>query len=281
MDTFEERIKKIKALSAYSLPDNTADARLSAEEIKKKFYEPLLYLLNLLNEVEGSLKECATENETQTNEILDLKVRVAESIAKVDAVLEAAKNVRYDILSGDLPAKTYVSGSGNSQEIASEFETITRSLDNVIGDIMQLNQADRNLAQNIASALNQAKQYTDEKSVKMYKAKGSVMNYYELPTENQVGDVYNIVNADKEHEIDAGDNVVWTDKGTWDKLGGNYDHKPIFDNINYIGTGGIKAMSGYDQDTGEITLELFDFVNPEYDEDTGVLTINAELKELN
>ena len=53
--------------------------------------------------------------------------------------------------------------------------------------------------------------------------KGTVDNYADLPTEGNVaGDVWNIVNADVEHGIKAGDNVAWT--GTdWDVLAGIMD----------------------------------------------------------
>lgn len=49
------------------------------------------------------------------------------------------------------------------------------------------------------------------------------------------------------------------------------------DQINYIGTGGIKAVSSYDDSTGEITFEFFDFVETSYDESKAELTITASL----
>lgn len=57
----------------------------------------------------------------------------------------------------------------------------------------------------------------------IYTYKGTVENYSDLPTENlSLGDVYNIANADRAHDIDAGDNVAWT--GTeWDNLSGIFD----------------------------------------------------------
>lgn len=51
------------------------------------------------------------------------------------------------------------------------------------------------------------------------KVKGSVNNYSNLPTNPEIGDMYNIVNADEANNIKAGDNVVWN--GTvWDNYGG-------------------------------------------------------------
>ena len=57
----------------------------------------------------------------------------------------------------------------------------------------------------------------------IYKFKGTKTNYADLPTTNRVtGDVWNIINADAEHGIKAGDNVAWN--GTaWDNLSGTVD----------------------------------------------------------
>lgn len=53
--------------------------------------------------------------------------------------------------------------------------------------------------------------------------KGSKDTYAELPkTGNKVGDVWNIVNADKANGIKAGDNVAW-DGTAWDVLAGVMD----------------------------------------------------------
>ena len=53
----------------------------------------------------------------------------------------------------------------------------------------------------------------------VYRAKGSVQTYAELPTENnQVGDVYNVIEAFGDYG--AGTNFVWTTENTWDALGG-------------------------------------------------------------
>ena len=50
--------------------------------------------------------------------------------------------------------------------------------------------------------------------------KGSVETYSNLPTSGQeIGDMYNVLTADPEHGIAAGDNVVWTENG-WDNFSG-------------------------------------------------------------
>ena len=71
----------------------------------------------------------------------------------------------------------------------------------------------------------------------VYRAKGTVANYSDLPTDAKEGDVYNITNADKEHNINAGDNVVYTAEKTWDNLSG------IVDLSDYVQKDGNKVLS--------------------------------------
>lgn len=53
--------------------------------------------------------------------------------------------------------------------------------------------------------------------------KGSKDTYADLPTTgNKKGDVWNIVNADAAHGVNAGDNVAWNGT-TWDVLAGTVD----------------------------------------------------------
>ena len=57
----------------------------------------------------------------------------------------------------------------------------------------------------------------------VYKYKGSVTAYADLPTTGQeVGDVYNVETADSTHGIKAGDNVAWNGSA-WDVLSGMVD----------------------------------------------------------
>ena len=57
----------------------------------------------------------------------------------------------------------------------------------------------------------------------VYKYNGSVETYADLPTSGQqVGDVYNVKQADPDHNIEAGDNVAW-DGTAWDILAGDTD----------------------------------------------------------
>lgn len=57
----------------------------------------------------------------------------------------------------------------------------------------------------------------------VYKYNGSVETYADLPTsKQQIGDVYNVKQADPDHNIEAGDNVAW-DGTAWDILAGDTD----------------------------------------------------------
>lgn len=85
----------------------------------------------------------------------------------------------------------------------------------------------------IASALAEAKSYTDTRVSSVYRVKGSVQNYEDLPANPEVGDVYNVINANPEHHITAGENVVWN--GTqWDELGGIFDTTAITSRLNQL-----------------------------------------------
>ena len=66
------------------------------------------------------------------------------------------------------------------------------------------------------------KQEVDSLLSSIYRVKGSVAGFSELPTNPSVGDVYNIIYPDFDMGIQAGDNVVWTGE-SWDRLGGSVD----------------------------------------------------------
>ena len=78
---------------------------------------------------------------------------------------------------------------------------------------------------------------------------GSVDNYSDLPVSgNNVGDVWNIVNADSVHQIKAGDNVIWNGKA-WDNLSGFVDLSNYPTNADVA-----KAVVGTTYSGGTITF---------------------------
>lgn len=64
------------------------------------------------------------------------------------------------------------------------------------------------------------KSEVDAKVSSVMRYKGSKDTYAELPSEgNEIGDVWNVVGADAENGVRAGDNFAWNGTG-WDNLGG-------------------------------------------------------------
>lgn len=88
------------------------------------------------------------------------------------------------------------------------------------------------------AVLNCLKNYAKKDDIsKVYKYKGTKTNYSELTTSgNNIGDVWNITNADTANHIKAGDNVVW-DGSKWDNLSGTVDLS------NYLQKGGKQTTT--------------------------------------
>ena len=92
-----------------------------------------------------------------------------------------------------------------------------------VNDALQL-KADKTQLNNYFTTTTADSTYAKKSDISnVYKFKGTKTNYADLPTTNRVtGDVWNIINADAEHGIKAGDNVAWN--GTaWDNLSGTVD----------------------------------------------------------
>lgn len=88
-------------------------------------------------------------------------------------------------------------------------------------------------AANVEQTLTSKNYATKADISSVYKAKGSVETYAELPKSNQqIGDVYNVETADSSHGVKAGDNVVWTGE-EWDVLSGTVDLSNYYDMTNY------------------------------------------------
>lgn len=99
-----------------------------------------------------------------------------------------------------------------NNEVNQLVEEINLKLDDTVAASTYLRQDDANATYAKKSDISN-----------IYKFKGTKTNYSELPTTGVItGDVWNITNADAEHDIKAGDNVAWN--GTaWDNLSGTVD----------------------------------------------------------
>jgi hypothetical protein len=73
----------------------------------------------------------------------------------------------------------------------------------------------------VASELTKYAKTSDISTV--YRVKGSVETYADLPESPTVGDVYNVKTADATHNVNAGDNLVWSSDKVWDNLSGIVD----------------------------------------------------------
>lgn len=119
--------------------------------------------------------------------------------------------------------------------INGEITTIKSDITSIEGDITELQGSLGNAEGDITAVTNaldaHKADYDNPHKVTaaqlglatVYKYKGSVETYAALPTSGQqVGDVYNVKQADPDHNIEAGDNVAW-DGTTWDILAGDTD----------------------------------------------------------
>lgn len=119
--------------------------------------------------------------------------------------------------------------------INGEITTIKSDITSIEGDITELQGSLGNAEGDITAVTNAlAAHKTDYDNphkvtaaqlglATVYKYKGSVETYADLPTsDQQVGNVYNVKQADPDHNIEAGDNVAW-DGTTWDILAGDTD----------------------------------------------------------
>ncbi len=86
-----------------------------------------------------------------------------------------------------------------------------------------VNASDTNLITSgaVASELTKYAKTSDISTV--YRVKGSVETYADLPESPTVGDVYNVKTADATHNVNAGDNLVWSSDKVWDNLSGIVD----------------------------------------------------------
>lgn len=104
---------------------------------------------------------------------------------------------------------------GNRVLTEQDLQTIAERID-IEGSVSELiNQAEQN-----------AKDYADSLITSLYKVKGSVSSYSNLPNNADIGDVYNVVQASgtigTDSYVPPGTNYVWTGS-SWDPLGGTVD----------------------------------------------------------
>lgn len=180
------------------------------------------------------LKRRDAEGQMHEIELVDL-ITKANKVPGVEAGVEAVKK-RVETLSGEVNTKTPL-------ESFEAFKTETN------GEIQKVKSNVLQLSNSVYT-----KSEIDGKLTGAFHYKGSVETYAELPKEDlQVGDVWNVVQPDAEHHINAGDNVAWNGSG-WDALCGVVD------------------LSGYDT-IEQVAQKIADAVAPKADK----TSVDAEL----
>ena len=95
--------------------------------------------------------------------------------------------------------------------------------------------------------------FVTSKMAIVYKYKGSVLELSDLPTECEIGDVYNVVNEN-------GKNFAWT--GTeWDDIGGIVDLSEYTDPNLYTDENIINAINKNHQSIEELSMEYFNEIS--------------------
>lgn len=180
------------------------------------------------------LKRRDAEGEMHEIELVDL-ITKANKVPGIETGVEAVKT-RVDILDTEVDTKTPL-------ESFEAFKTETN------GEIQKVKSNVLQLSNSVYT-----KSEIDGKLTGAFHYKGSVETYAELPKEDlQVGDVWNVVQPDADHHINAGDNVAWNGSG-WDALCGVVD------------------LSGYDT-IEQVAQKIADAVAPKADK----TSVDAEL----
>lgn len=154
--------------------------------------------------------------------IIPIKNAVSSLAGAVSALDNEIDNLSWDDI-GNKPNTFAPSSHNHDNRYYTETEIDTKigsaslqtTNQNIHGAINELKSSIENMSYN---------DLTDKPNLSaLYRYKGTVNNYSDLPsTDLEIGDGYNIVNADSTHGIAAGDNVVWN--GTaWDNHRGDID----------------------------------------------------------
>ena len=171
----------------------------------------------------------------------DYATKEEVATAKAEAVDSAYTNARTNLIgvSTDEPtadtiwgAKNYAKGvSGDViTYVDGQLNTTNANVTTVSGNVVALSGA-------VASMSGDVSDYIDQRLSTVYKFKGSVSEYGNLPNNAENGDVYNMLNEygtfGEEGYYPAGTNFAWvedsgvTGGGYWDALGGQFDYTDL------------------------------------------------------
>lgn len=171
-----------------------------------------------------------------------LNVSAVEFQGKFDADIYNCQNIRFDSSQVDKSSTYTISFSTVETGTGQSFVRYGfKDQNGVIGDSLKPNDiidASNHSVITSKAVVDYLQNYAKKSDISaVYKYKGTKTNYSELTTSgNNIGDVWNITNADTTNHIKAGDNVVW-DGNKWDNLSGTVDLS------NYLQKGGKQTTT--------------------------------------
>ena len=171
-----------------------------------------------------------------------LNVSAVELQGKFDADIYNCQNIRFDSSQVDKSSTYTISFSTVETGTGQSFVRYGfKDQNGVIGDSLKPNDiidaSDHSVITSKA-VVDYLRNYVKKDDIStVYKYKGTKTNFSELTTSgNNIGDVWNITNADTANHIKAGDNVVWNGS-KWDNLSGTVDLS------NYLQKGGKQTTT--------------------------------------
>ena len=191
---------KDRAISAYS---SETSAATSAEHAKASEAKAKTSETNAATSAEHAATSEANASISEAN------AKTSETNAKTSET-----NAKTSETNAATSAEHAATSEGNTREYMEKAQTAYESA-KAIQSVVDIAKADAEKCVADVEAVR-------DSLAKMMTYQGSVDNYSDLPENPQVGYSYNVKNADKEHGVNAGDNVVWNGE-SWDNLGGSVD----------------------------------------------------------
>lgn len=241
-ETINEYVDKAKShLDNAIISENKAkesEDNASVSEITSKSYAD--------NAIESAT--AASKSEEKTKQYMELAQKWSMSDTTPDDGFDS---------NGDdgktMSAKSWANKAKESAQTAEQQKETTAGYADIVRGILLQAQDIQSLISSMQSTveeLNRQSQEALEESRAIKDSisntvtyKGKVENYSDLPTEeNHVGDMYYIGNADEEHNVNAGDSLVWNGT-TWDDIGGGIDLDEILGSSKDAKFGTVTAKS--------------------------------------
>ena len=230
------------ALSAETIAREATDSRLSAETRDREAADLLIdgrldtaesdiaSVQAKLSGITGTVKEYVDNTVSAITDALDSVEAATPADGDLASISVSQKANRKQTIGVSLTVVDVSASSASNKGLAeaSDVKSVTdglkRSIESAAGNIRTLQDQLTGFDSSASSVINYVNNAVSTAIASVYKVKGSVATYGDLPVSGQsVGDVYNVIAAYSTYP--AGTNWVWT--GTeWDALGGTIDLSP-------------------------------------------------------